>query len=435
MRARRYIPSWTRQWAGDSGIALLAQVQVTVVTTALAIILARSLGPSDWGLFSTFLGLAFAAGLIINFGFASWLLREFSAAWSEDAETAPRIAGDLLVHLLVLTAILGTASVVLSAVAVLLVGLSFDLALTLAALVAHTALGAVAYGFEAALRAQRRIRVVLIATLLEKTVLIALAAGAVVADLGLLALGAAYVLSGVARAVFTYIPTLHRFPFPDRWPGPVAALRQIRHSAPFAFTFASLNLVPRLDLVFIAAFSTVSASYYAIGDRIVNAAAILPTVASMTLFPFLSRDSESRSGAGAVGLLTAFGCLAGVGGALLAPTVIPFVFGEEYSGGVEVTQVMVLSLPFIFGSNALLAVLNVGRQERRLAKRTLPATVVGSAGVLVGQVLFGVVGAAVAFTLRQVLFFGVLVFLALRPPAPHPPLAADRPVLEKAGRA
>lgn len=424
MSNRRFLPSWTRQWAGDSGIALLAQVQVTLVTTALAILLARDLGPSDWGLFSTFLGLAYAAGIVIDFGFAAWLLREFSAAWSRDPDDAPRLASELLSSLVMIAATLGTPLVLGSGIAVLLLGLSVELAATLAALMTYTVLSVLAYGFEAALRAQRRIRLVLAATILEKVALIALAGAVVLADLGFIALGAAYVISGAIRAGFTYTLTLRRFPPVQRWPGPVTAVRLVRGSIPFAFNFATLNAIPRLDVVIVAAFSTVSASYYAIGERVVSAAGMVPTVASMTLFPFLSAKGQRRSGAAAVGTLGALGLVAAALGALLAPSVVPFLFGDRYGSAVEVTQVMLLSLPFIFASNGLLTVLNVGRQERRLVKVTLPLSLAGSAGILVGQAAFGVLGASAAFTLRQVAFCAALVYLAARP-APDQGLSAS----------
>jgi O-antigen/teichoic acid export membrane protein len=323
--------------------------------------------------------------------------------------------------------------VLLSGLGVLVVGLSAELALTLSALMTYTALAALSYGFEAALRAQRRVKLVLVGTLLEKVVLIGLAVAALLAGLGLLGLGVAYVLSGVARTVFTYSLTLHRFPLPPRWPGPLTAVRRVRSSVPFALNFATLNMVPRLDLVLIAAFSTVSASYYAIGERIVNAAAMIPTVASMTLFPFLSRDAGRRSAAGAVGALGVLGLAAGAAGALLSPALIPFLFGDEYGGAVEVTQVMLLSLPFIFATNGLLTVVNVGRQERRVAKITGPAAIAGLAAILAGQALFGVIGASVAFALRQVMFFCVLAFLALKP-APYRARASDRTMIEETGR-
>lgn len=425
MRGRRPLPSWTRDWAGDSGIALASQVQVTLVTTVLAIILARSLGPSDWGLFSTFLGLAYAAGLLIDFGFSGWLLREFSAAWGSDPDGAPRLASRLLSALIVIVATLGPPLVAISAAGVLAVGLSWELAVTLGALMSYTVMTVLAYGFEAALRAQRRVGMVLAGMLLEKVALLAMAAAALLADLGFVALGAAYVLSGALRAAFTYTLTLRRFPPAPRRPGPLEALRLVRGSVPFAFNFGTLNVIPRLDIVIVAAFSTVSASYYAIGERVVNAAAMVPTVASMTLFPFLSRDGGRRSGAAAVATLGGLGILAAVGGILLAPVVVPFLFGDRYESAVEVTQLMVLSLPFIFASNGLLTVLNVGRQERRLVRWTLPATVVGSVGILAGQAAFGAVGASAAFALRQVVFFGVLLYLAARPAHNQGTSAAD----------
>jgi O-antigen/teichoic acid export membrane protein len=77
-RLRRHLPSWGREWAADSSFLLLSNIVTMLLTTTLAILIARNLDPEDWGAFSGFLALGLAVSIVVDFGLGTWLLREFS---------------------------------------------------------------------------------------------------------------------------------------------------------------------------------------------------------------------------------------------------------------------------------------------------------------------------------------------------------------------
>src|ERR687887_2813787 len=77
-RLSRWAPPWIRDWAVDSGVLLLSQAATIAATSALAILIARSLNPHDWGIFSGFLALSLALSAFGEFGLSTWLLRELS---------------------------------------------------------------------------------------------------------------------------------------------------------------------------------------------------------------------------------------------------------------------------------------------------------------------------------------------------------------------
>ena len=415
MRAPSLIPQWTRKWAGDTGLLLFSQAQVTIVTTVLAVILARSLGPADWGLFSTFLGLSQGASLFVDIGLNNYLLREVSRVWAREAprnELAEESAGVMRLCLPV-NLCFGTLLVVVFGAGALVVGLSITLSGLLAALMAYVVLVGLAAGLETTLRAQRRTGLVLGGVLIDKVALLAGVGLTLLADLGFTGLAVSHLLAGLLHVAFAYRFTLQPLPRPEARPPIGRSLSMVKLSFPFAFNMAALNFIPRFDLTMVAAFSTVAASFYAVGERIVFAIIIVPTVAGMALYPFLAREASATRSAVRAASIMALGGAAFAGlGAALAPTVIPALFGPKYQESIRITQVMLIALPFMFASNALIPGLYSSGRERRLFVVTAPAALLGTIGVLVGQLVFGVTGAATAFVGRQVLYAAVLLALS-----------------------
>lgn len=82
-RLRAYTPGWAGVWARDSGLMLASQLLVTLATSALAILVARTLGPTEFGVFAGFLALSFAISVLVELGIAAWLLREPSIRQAE----------------------------------------------------------------------------------------------------------------------------------------------------------------------------------------------------------------------------------------------------------------------------------------------------------------------------------------------------------------
>jgi hypothetical protein len=84
------MPTWIAHWLRDTRLLLASQLLVVLTTAALAIILARSWGPSDWGLFSALLGLSLALSTFVDLGLGTWLLCELSQLHERGATLAKR---------------------------------------------------------------------------------------------------------------------------------------------------------------------------------------------------------------------------------------------------------------------------------------------------------------------------------------------------------
>jgi O-antigen/teichoic acid export membrane protein len=416
-RSSRWSPTWLRLWAADSAALLFSQFAAVVATSALAILLARHLGPRNWGLFSGFLGLSLGLSIFVEFGLTQWLLRELARLWVRQGPEsvspgARRRAGRIVVASLTVNVLLGLVMIIGAGVAVAIFRVGASSAVLLVALVAYGAFLAACSGLEAVFRARRQLARVVTATLLEKVLLLLLVLASVLAGSDLFAIGIAYLVAGVARLGFDLVSIVRSGDLVFAAPSRRAARHVTRRSLPFALNRASMNIVPRLDTFILAALSPVAAGYFALGDRALGPVVIIAVVMSSTLYPFLaSEPSGSRAGWRIVALLGALGSVIGAVGIVLSPRLVPFVFGSDYSHAVRVVQVMLVAIPFFFAANPLLAHVYTARLEhRRLGLSLGGVSFLGTGAVVAGQTLVGPVGAACGYVARSIL---VLALLAL----------------------
>jgi O-antigen/teichoic acid export membrane protein len=418
LRLTGWLPTWTGTWARDGFVLLFSQFTAVLATTLLAILLTRSLGPSDWGIFSGFLGLSLAFSTVVNFGVSQWLMRELSRVWVDhdsSADETRKSVGELIGGGLLLNTSLGVTLIAGTLVSATLLGLSFTLAVALISLMAYAALSGISAGFEPFFRARRKLRFVVAGVLLEKILLVALVAVAIAADWGVPGIAVMYVVAGLVRAGF-YGANL----FPSRLIHISLSIpslgRAARESMPFVLNGVSLNIIPRLDTFILATLSATAAGYFAIGDRVVGPAVMIPWVMTSALYPFLARErGDTSAGWKLLGLFAGVGTLLAVCGVLLAPTMIPLLFGEAYEPAVAVTQIMILATPFIYGNNLLLAQLYTSRRERSVLGATIGTSVFGTVAIVVGQLTLGPTGAASGYVIRQLLFLVGLIAVAFAP--------------------
>jgi O-antigen/teichoic acid export membrane protein len=410
---QRLLPSWAGHWARDSGLLLGSQLLTIGATTLAAVLIARHLQPSEWGIFSAFLGLSFGLAVFVEFGLASWLLRELSGLYAEQGEAAGEDSRRLVAAGLGFALVAGALIVALGAAAGALAGQRGASLFVLSALLLYGGLWASCNVLEAELRARRRLRRVVAASVLEKYVLVSLVAAAFLTGGGLWGVGGAYAVAGLLRlSLLGWSVFGRRLPARPRAREVTAV---VRASLPFALTSGALSVVPRLDALGLLAFSAVAAGYFALGDRILAPLALVPGIAATALFPFLARRAHT---VGAVWRLAgAFGLAGGILAIVAfvsAPTLVPLIFGSGYADAVPAVQIMVLALPLVYAANPLLVYSYTFGRERSIAATILVASLTGTAAILTGQALVGVTGAAAGFLVRQVLVSGGFVLTAVR---------------------
>ena len=404
--------SWTRGWMSDSAQLLAAQGLTLVATSFAAIMVARTLEPQDWGVFSAFLGLSLALTLVTDVGISGWLLRELSALEADGVQTAEG-ASALVSSGIVVNAVVGAPLLGAATVWALVARPGAETTVALLSLLAYGALITTAYALEAHLRSRRKVRLVLTASLLEKAVLVVLIVAVAVAGAGIAAIGLAYLLAGGLRVAFDAGVVFLRQRLPFVAP-PLASLWAVaRSSLPFALNGWAFNLAPRLDTFVLLAISTTGAAWFAIGDRVLGPAFVIPGTLASALYPFMARSAAKRMSpwklAGALGAL---GVVLAVIGIVLSPVLVPLVFGEAYDPAVPVVQVMLLSVPLVYATSPLLVVAYSHGRERALLAPTIAVSLLGTLAIAVGQVVGGPVLAGAGFALRFGLFLLVVGFVA-----------------------
>jgi O-antigen/teichoic acid export membrane protein len=416
MRQTEWLPGWAKHWARDSALLLFSQFSAVVATSLVAIALARNLGPSDWGLFAGLFGVSQAFSTIASFGVAIWLLRELAQLSNVDqtasAEASKR-AGHLVSGAIALNVVIAAVLILATLAVTLVVRLDPGATLALVSLMVYGALMAISAGLEAFFRSRRQLRQVVTAVLIEKVVLLSLVGVAVAAEFGVSAIAVMYIVAGIARVLVNGI-NIHASKHVALARASFDSLKTtLRASMPFALNAASLNIIPRLDAVILVTLSTTAAGYFALGDRVLGPAIMIPWVMSSALYPFLAREGE-RSGAGwkILGVFVTAGSLLAVVGIALSPTLVPLIFGKAYDEAVDVVQVMLLAIPFVYGSNAMLAQLYTGGRERSILRVTLGMSALGTVAIVAGQLVVGATGAAGGYVLRQILFLAGLVAIA-----------------------
>jgi O-antigen/teichoic acid export membrane protein len=410
------MPLWTGPWLADSGVLLASQVLTTAATSAAAILIARQLSPRDWGIFSGFLGLSVALVFVIQFGMATWLLRELSRLFAADRPGAEVSGARLVSAAVAVTGALAGAALLAGLVVAKLEELDIGVTIALASLLIYSGLIAASSVMEAHLRARRRVRRVATATILEKSVLVALViASATTSHGGVAAIGLAYFVAGTMRATFVRRSVFSRLRVARQFPNAAIIKRVLKGSMAFALTSASLAVIPKLDAFLLLVLSATSAGYFALGDRLMGAAVVFPEVLSVTLYPFFARKHHQLSPPWR--LTFAFAALGGavsIAAILSAPAFVPALFGAEYEAAVPTVQVCCLVLPAISALGPLRVYAYSRDQERRVVALALAASLVGSIGIVTGQLLVGVVMAAGAYVLRYVVFAGGLAYISAK---------------------
>jgi PST family polysaccharide transporter len=170
-----------------------------------------------------------------------------------------------------------------------------------------------------------------------------------------------------------------------------------------------MNVIPRLDTFVLLTLSTSTAAWWAIGERVLGPALLVPATLGSALYPFMAARNVRRSRTWQLaGLMGLAGAAAAATGVLLAPTLVPLVFGRDYTDAVPVVQVMMLVLPIVFASSPMLVSAYSNGAERSIFVPVLLISLLGTLAIVVGQVVAGAEWAAVGFVVRSLLAFLVI---------------------------
>ncbi len=397
-------PAWVRAWARDSATVAGTQFATLAVTTLLAVIVARYLGPSEFGIFAGFLGLSQVVMLVVGVGVPTWLLRELTAGIANDDPAAAASGSHKMSAALALTATLSlTLTVATIVIAAALVS-SSDLVIALGALMGYIALLACSTIIEIVFRAHRRLSLVVVATVLEKVSLLGIVVLVIASGAGIAGIAAGYVLAGVLRLSWDLHALRRERVIKFVRPNLTDAKTVVQRSLPVGLSSTIPSAVVRLDVFLIGLASTTVAGLYAVADRFVNVLLIIPVACGWALYAHVAGERDPiRASWRAAGLLAGIGAILALAGALLADVAVPLLFGDQYDAAASAVRIMMLGVPLMFAAYVVLPGLLTGGHERPVLVVMMSCTLAGTVLVVAGRVAFGLDGAAAGYVGRYVL--------------------------------
>ena len=443
--------STLRRVAKNTAVPTATSLVNKALDLVFAIILARSLGPTDLGRYTWVVLVVGYFDILINFGLGIMIARQVA----RDATSATRYMGAALVARTALWGVSLLLALLMAGPLAGPLGITTEMGIALAVFTVGIGVSNLSGVCSAVFNGRELMEYPALVTVL--TTVLKLGLGATVLVLGFGIVGVAFVsiavnlVSGVVLVGLVLLVLGRIRPVPDTG----FAFELGRSSYPLMINNLLATLFFRIDgLILRASAGDAALGWYGMAYKFIDGLTILPTNVTLALFPMLSRLAVDPAlpGEGPTGrdrpilgqtTRLALKALLGlafpiaVGTTLLAEPIIRALAGEDYlPHSATALQILIWFLPFSFTNGLLQYVLIAVDQQRFITKTFLVATIfnVGANLVLIPRLSY--VGAAATTILSE------LVLLAAFWRAAHQHVGALRlgslawrPALSSAGMA
>lgn len=229
----------------------------------------------------------------------------------------------------------------------------------------------------------------------------------------------AYLASTFLAAVGGYILLCKTGFQPEyRW-RPEAWKRLLKAAVPFSLVFIYLIVFDKLPSLSITFLSGKTASGWF--NSVYNVLIVLTTIPSIvmsTVFPYLARKSQNDQQSAediSTNLLkytTIIGVGVGIVFFILAPVLVPLLFGEAYLPSIWILQVLSIGIPCLFLGLILVNVIEAVGEQTICARYALYVLLASSPVTLFLVWRWGYFGGALAYVINNVFLVVVMVSLA-----------------------
>ncbi len=386
-------------------------VFVTRLLNAIATLyIARTLGPTDYGVLSFGVSLALLLSVSANIGLEDLIVRDI-ARKSKDVD---RLLGDALVF--------KTLIAPLGVVAILLLTL-YDAShsLLFAFLVSYSLLHSFLLIFCATFRGLERMEFQM---LLLTGQMLLIAAGSVLAVWltgNVTVVASCYLVASSVGVLLGYGLLLRKGIRPTYQWQPDRLKRLFFRTLPFGLVFVSLLLYERLASILVATLSgETAAGWFNAVYNLVLILIVFPSIVAATTFPLVARKAQEQSqalskvAANLVKYVTVVSLGLSIVLYVAAPSLVLFFFGEAYRPSISLLQIFAASIPFVFLNVTLIGVLEAMGWQRQCAKNIGYALLVAVPMCLGAIGLWGYRGGALAYLANHVILTGVVFSLTIR---------------------
>jgi len=404
--------SSARRVARNTFVRGVGEIVGKLATIALFIVMARKLGPEDFGVITFALALSGALLTIVGFGADLVLTREVARK--------PALLGSYMGNTLVLKAITTVPALLIAVAVVQFESYSGPQRLALYLVAASTAIDTLENTWNAAFTAHERLEFVSVAVVFQRLVTGGLVILILAAGRGVVAVSGSLVVVSVATILLAM--WLLRFVASPTWTVERSRLMPLlRAGFPIALSVLLLTILLRVDMVLLGLIgSNRDVGIYGAAFRLFEATMFLSLSFSGAIFPWLSRKHiESRAAFARgyeIGLVVLLALLTpiGVGYLLFAEPITHLLYGSTYNG--SITPLRLLGFVVItYGVNYLTNSALAAHDRPSLMHRILFVTVVVNIALnLILIPLYGPTGAAAAAAVSGLLLGALSIWQASR---------------------
>lgn len=378
---------------------MLIEKVVKLATTFILLgLIARVLGPEQFGTYSLFFSIVTLLWVVGGLGLDNILLKEFSQHPQESQQlfSTAFIIRTLCCAVLFITS---GALVLFDCFSTLNAQQKTAALIFLSSLFFYNSATYYSY-FQANSQSRTVAKISIIALIISSLVKLYL----LIEDFGLIAFSVSHLIDialnyVLLAALLKNEETKVRIAAFDR-----LVLRKVMHSAwPMLASNLIIIIYTRLDQFMIAKLLPASdLGVYSAAARIAEAYLFVPALVATSFYPMLARDNTRNTAKLYFDLILFSALGTGAMVTLLAPFVIPLLFGEQFNGAVPVLNIMILSTLFsVMGSACTNYMIINNRPYVRLIRTAL--------GLLTNAILnifliprFGIIGAAYATLISQI---------------------------------
>lgn len=346
----------------QAGSKLSAEIVGRLFQFALIYAAQRILGPADYGVITYGLAVGVVLAPVTDLGMQLIITREVARA----ERIAPRVSGIGLALKLLLT---------LGAMAVLVpISLQRPDATAFATFVFGLAVISASFAeyFGFIFRGLRRVELDAVLTLLLRLGVFACGVAALLLRPSVNSVALAYLIGSGLAAVLGYVWLRRRFFRPVLNVQRSASIALLRQALPLggailfsiAYTRTAVFLLDALN-------NSTSVGEYGVALRLTEPLALVPSAIMAAVFPALTHTMAQAGYAATralrlktIGLLSVAGLMIAVGGVLLGPWLIRFLYGTQYAGSALALQLLAVAALPIFINYALTHFLVARRQQR-----------------------------------------------------------------------
>ncbi|WP_301664510.1 flippase [Methanoculleus frigidifontis] len=391
-----------------------AEIVTKFLAFLLIVIVARYLGDAEFGKYSFAFAFALFVSILSDLGLSSLTIREIARRNDQ--------AGEYFGTILIIKLALSIFSFTVLMVIINLMGYPSDTGLAVYLAGAYTILNSFNQFFRSIFRAFEKMEYELIVRIVEYLLIFALAMLFIIQGYGLIAIISAFLFGEIVCFVLSAALVVKRFTKPT-FKYDLAFLRSIVTKAlPFGLTAIFVVIYFKIDTVMLSLMSgyAVVGWYTASYNIIEGLTALVAGSVAGVLYPIYSRkflhseEHLKRIYLQSFQIMFIVGLLIALFVTFFSQTIVDILYGPEYAPAAATLSILIWAFFIICISNMTSTLLNAVNMQRIVVIGTGLGALVNVTLNLIFIPQYGMVGAAWATVITEVLGIGLYLYYSLR---------------------